>query len=273
MQSYQVRQLSLGGVLDQALAITKHHLKPLLAIVIITLTPLTLITNAIVTIIAPVPVMPPNPTPQDIQVFMDGFMKTMTLLGIVALPSMLAAAICNAAVVRAISDVYLGKSFSPMSAIRQAFSRILPLAGTWLLFAIAYIVGCMLCLIPGILVLLWYSLSTQIVVIEGTSGMAALNRSKVLMKGNVGKFFALLIVFGLINFATNFVVGVIPQPHLEIAAMAAVQAVLTVFSSAAMVVFYFSARCQHEQFDLQLLADNIGSEYVLEADDDDRSAE
>lgn len=130
MPSYQVRQLQLGGVLDQALSLTKNHLKPLLAIVIITLTPFTLITNAIVTIIAPMPVMPPNPTPQDMQVFMDGFVKTMKLLGIVMVPAMLATAICNAAVVRAISEVYLGKSFSPMASIRQAFSRILPLFGT-----------------------------------------------------------------------------------------------------------------------------------------------
>lgn len=273
MPSYQIRQLSLGGVLDQALALTKNHLRPLLAIVIITATPFTLITNAIVTIIAPMPPQPVNPTPQEFQVFMDGAMKTLKLLGIVALPSMLAAAVCNAAVVRAISDVYLGKSFSPMSAIRQAFSRILPLAGTWFLFGLAYVVGCMLCLIPGILVLLWCSLSTQIVVIEGTSGMAALKRSKALMKGNLGKFFALLIVIGLISWAIKFVVGVIPQPHLAIAAMSAAQAVEAVFYSAAMVVFYFSTRCQHEQFDLQLLADNIGSEFVLEADDDDRSAE
>lgn len=273
MPSYQVRQLQLGGVLDQALSLTKNHLKPLLAIVIITLTPLTLITNAIVTIIAPMPVMPPNPTPQDMQVFMDGFVKTMKLLGIVALPAMLATAICNAAVVRAISDVYLGRSFSPMSCIRQAFSRILPLFGTWILFALAYMVGLMLCVIPGILVLLWYSLSTQIVVIEGTSGMAALNRSKALMKGNVGNFIGLLVIIGLVNAAINLVVGVIPQPHIQIAAMAAAQAIFTVYTSAAMVVFYFSTRCQHEQFDLQLLADNIGAEFVLEADDDDRSAE
>ena len=272
MSTYQIRSLSLGGVLDQAVAITKNHFGPLLAIVVITLTPFTLIANAIITIIAPMPVMPPKPTPQDMQVFMDGFVKTMSLLAMVALPSMLAAAICNAAIVRAIADVYLGQSFAPLPAIRSSFRRILPLIGTWIVFFLAYMVGLMLCFIPGILVLLWYSLATQIVVIEGISGIAAMNRSKALMKGNVAEFFALLLVMGLASMAVNMVAGIIPQLQLRMAVAAVIQSVFTVFSSAAMVVFYFSARCKNEQFDLQLLADNVGTEVVLEADDDQRSA-
>ena len=67
--------------------------------------------------------------------------------------------------------------------------------------------------------------------------------------------------------------GIIPQLQLRMAVAAVIQSVFTVFSSAAMVVFYFSARCKNEQFDLQLLADNVGTEVVLEADDDQRSAE
>ena len=38
------------------------------------------------------------------------------------------------------------------------------------------------------------------------------------------------------------------------------RAVLVIFASAAFVVFYFSCRCKHEQFDLALLAESVGAE-------------
>ena len=41
---------------------------------------------------------------------------------------------------------------------------------------------------------------------------------------------------------------------------AVVAGVLTIFASAAFVVFYFSCRCKHEQFDLALLAQSVGAE-------------
>jgi hypothetical protein len=36
--------------------------------------------------------------------------------------------------------------------------------------------------------------------------------------------------------------------------------VLAIFASAVFVVFYFSCRCKHEQFDLALLAQSVGVE-------------
>ena len=42
--------------------------------------------------------------------------------------------------------------------------------------------------------------------------------------------------------------------------MSIVAGVLMIFASAAFVVFYFSCRCKHEQFDLALLAQSVGAE-------------
>ena len=272
MSKYQIRSLELGGVLDQAVAITKNHFGPLLTIVAITVAPFSLASNWITATMMPPPLSLQS-TPQEQQVFWEAYFKTLWILMIVALPSIVAVAVCNAALVRAIADVYLGKTFSPLSAIRQAFQKLLPLVGTWILFFLAYVIGSMLCIIPGILVLLWYSLATQVVVIEGVAGTAALKRSKALMKDNMGAFFALLLVVGLVNLAIGAIANFVPQPHLRALMATLVQTVLSVFTSAAVVVFYFSARCKNEQFDLQLLADNMGEEIVLEVDDDQRSAE
>lgn len=272
MSSYQIRQLSLGGVLDQAVALTKNHFGPLLSIVAVTFLPFNLAANLIVATMLPaIPSI--QATPEEQQVFADAYFKMLRMMGILWLPLVLAAVVSNAAVVKAIADVYLGKSFTTWSAIRQAFKKILPLIGTGILMSLTMTVGLMLCIIPGIIAILWFSLATQVVVIEGDAGIPAMKRSKALMKGNIGAFIALMIVLGLIGLLINGGVSLISQPHLRAVVATAIGAVMTVFTSAAVVVFYFSARCRNEQFDLQLLADNIGAEYVLEADDDDRSAE
>ena len=57
-----------------------------------------------------------------------------------------------------------------------------------------------------------------------------------------------------------FGAGLIPQPHVRVVLLALVEAVLTIFASAAFVAFYFSCRCKHEQFDLALLAQSVGAE-------------
>ena len=270
MSTYQIRSLSLGGVLDQAVAITKNHFGPLAAIMVITVAPFSLAANWMATM---QPVMPPNPTQQDLQIFIHAQQQFLMMFFIVLLPSLLATVIGNAAMLQAIADVYLGKSFTPFSAIGQAFRKFGPLFGTSILVGLTVGVGLVLCFVPGIIFMLWYGLATQVVIVEGISGIPAMKRSKALMTGNVGSFFVLLLVIGLINGAIGAVANFIPQPHLRALMATVVQTVLSVFASAAVVVFYFSARCKNEQFDLQLLADNIGTEIVLEADDDQRSAE
>jgi hypothetical protein len=98
------------------------------------------------------------------------------------------------------------------------------------------------------------------VVIENVGGVAAMKRSKQLMAGNIGTVFVLGLLVGLINAGITFAANLIPQPHVQVVALALINGVVTIFASAAFVVFYFSCRCKHEQFDLALLAQAVGAE-------------
>ena len=80
------------------------------------------------------------------------------------------------------------------------------------------------------------------------------------MRGNVGTVFVLGIVLGVISLGMQFGAQMIPQIHAKTLASVVINCVFTIFSSAAMVVFYFSCRCKNEQFDLQLLAQNVAGE-------------
>ena len=120
--------------------------------------------------------------------------------------------------------------------------------------------GFILFIIPGILFLFWFSPSTQAVVIENISGFSALKRSKQLMKGNIGTVFVLGILLGVVSAGIQIGSAFVPQPHLQIIAQTLAQAIVTIIGAAAFVVFYFSCRCGHESFDLQLLAESFGDD-------------
>jgi hypothetical protein len=253
---YAIRELKLGEILDQAVNLTKDHFGVLLGITGILLIPFYVISGLIQVSMLPTP--PPNPTPEQAMAF---FAVTMRVsLPIALLAGFLIAPITNAAVVYAISNAYLQKPISVGGSIKQAFQRILPLIWTWFLVVLAIMGGMILCVVPGILASFWFSLATQVVVIEGVAGFAALKRSRQLMAGNIGNFFVLGLLIGIINAGTGFGAGLIPQPHVRVVVISVVTAVLTIFASAAFVVFYFSCRCKHEQFDLSLLAQSVGVE-------------
>jgi hypothetical protein len=97
-------------------------------------------------------------------------------------------------------------------------------------------------------------------VIEGTGGVEAMKRSKALMQGNIGTIFVLGLLLGAINVGLSLAAELIPQPYVKVILAVLIQAVTTIFGSAALVVFYFSCRCKHENFDLTLLAQAVGEE-------------
>lgn len=173
------------------------------------------------------------------------------LFGFIGIP------LANGAMIWAVSQSYLGEPVSFDSAWRHSIRRALPLIGTGLLYSLALLGGTLLCIIPGILFFFWFILYAQTVMLEGLSGSAALTRSKTLMKGNMGKAFVLLLLISVISSVIGSVQLLVPQPHIAVVVQVALQAVVVMFTAAAMSVFYFSCRCQHEDFDLMRLAESV----------------
>ena len=271
--AYQIRQLKLGGILDQAVTLTKNHLGPLFTIVGVTLLPVTLAASFAQLALLPALTFPF--TMEQFEAFAIAQNEHAALFNSLNVLTIVAAILCNAAIVHGIAAAYLGKPVTTGAAVGRAFRTFFPLLWTSFLMGVAIMGGVILCVIPGIIAAFWFVLSTQVVVVEGLSGFKALKRSRALMTDNIGTSFVLGLVMVPIYWGVEVLIAVlfIPQPHVRAVLAPLAHAVTMIFASAATVVFYFSTRCKHEQFDLQLLADNIGSEFVLEADDDDRSAE
>ncbi len=253
---YAIRELGLGGILDQSVQLTKNHFGVLLAVTAILLIPYNLISGFVT--LAVTPELPPNPTPEQILAATAQSMRF--LIPQVLIGAYIVIPLTNAALVYCIANLYLGQSASVAGSFQRAFRRILGLIGTWFLLGLAIMGGMLLCIVPGILAAFWFSLATQVVVIEGISGFPALKRSRDLMKGNIATLFAMSLVLGIICGTIGAGAGYIPQPHVRIVVSSLIQSAATILWSAAAVVFYFSCRCKLEQFDLALLAQSVGVE-------------
>ena len=254
---YEIRELSIGGILDQAITLTKNHFGAFFSVVAVTLLPFGLIQAGINIAVMPHDI-PLIPTPEEAAAIQKAQLENLPVILGAGLLALLVMPIANAALVRIVANTYLGKSTSLGDAIGAAFGILIPLYWTWLLLTIAIAGGMILCVIPGIIAAFWFSLATQVVVIEKINGFAALKRSRELMRGNIGTVFVLGLLLGIISMFTQVGAQLIPQIHAKAVAAVVINCVITVFSSAAMVVFYFSCRCKNEQFDLQLLAQNVG---------------
>jgi hypothetical protein len=163
-------------------------------------------------------------------------------------------AVCHAAAHR-----YLGEPMTTGEAISAGFRRLGPLIWTGMVKTILITIGLMFFIIPGVYLAFRYALASQAVVLEGLSGGSALRRSGDLMRE--GKHIAQIFVIGLIFVVVSMMVGGVVGTFIEGMAFQLIQvfvssALSSVFA-AIIVVFYFSARCRVEGFDLKLLAQQL----------------
>ncbi|QDS97227.1 hypothetical protein [Adhaeretor mobilis] len=260
---YEIKSLGLGGILDQTVKLVKNHFGLLFGIVAVLYLPFALLQGFVS--LAVLPELPASPTMEDFRVYQEAAaqasiytMPLVILFGFIIVP------ITNAAVIDAVSRCYLSKEASIGSSYSHATKIFIPLIGTWILQMLAIMGGFILLIIPGIIFSFWFFLSTHAVVIGGESGKAALSRSRKLVKGNIGTLIALSLVLGVIQWGIVGGAIFIPQQHVATAAQAFLSSVAFVFSTVAIVVFYFSCRCKVENFDLTLLAENVGLDITTE---------
>lgn len=262
---YKIQKLSVSGVIDQAAAIVKDHLKLFLTIMAMTWVPF-----QIILFILTKAILPPPVTEHSTQEEVFEFLQAAGIVGGIAIVLMtIVLPLANAAVIYTVAELYLGRTVTAVEAVKQSFRKFFALVGTGILTSLAIAGGMILCIVPGILFALWFAFGQHAVVLEDMSGPAALSRSKELVKPHLGNLLALGLVVGMMSWMVNAGAGLIPQVYIQGLVTIAISAVTTVFSAAVFVVFYFSCRCANENFDLEHLAAAVdeGAAPLPEADE------
>jgi len=163
---YEIKELGVGGVLDQAVRLLKNHFGLLFGVTLILQVPYGLIQGFVQ--LAIMPDIPSAPTPEDVAAIQAAALANLrytVLLGL--LGGLFVVPLTNAALIHAIASEYLEMRASVSDALGRALRAFLPIVWTWILVYLAVVGGMLLCIIPGILCAFWFALATQVVVIEG----------------------------------------------------------------------------------------------------------
>lgn len=178
--------------------------------------------------------------------------------------------ITAAGVMFIVAGLYAGERIGIGGALSRAVGRLLPLLVTYILTVLAVLGGFILLIIPGLVFVVWFLLSTEVAVLEGIAGPKAMGRSRQLMRGASAALILLLVGLGLTVFVVEFlaviILALLPLPLMVSGlGFAIVHAICVLVVQVAWVLYYFSARCRHETFTPEMLRESLALERQTEA--------
>ncbi len=113
----------------------------------------------------------------------------------------------TAALIPLVEDRAQGGSLTPGEAWGQVGKRAVPLVLTAVLAAAAVLVGLFLLVVPGVVLGFLFAFAAPIVMIEGTSGLAALKRSARLVMSNWLPTAIVLLALALLSAVASWIGG------------------------------------------------------------------
>ncbi|MCI0404077.1 MAG: hypothetical protein L0212_11250 [Acidobacteria bacterium] len=261
----ELRPLSLGELLDRTFSLYRSHFWLFIGLTaipyLILLGPGLLIDSAQL-------LVPGSPV-------LAGLTAGLLTL-LVALGTLIAYGLTQAATVFAVSEVYLGRSIS----IREAYSRVYGDIGrvifVLILVGVGIFVGAILLVIPGIWFFLRSCISVMPAVLEDKPAVEAIRRAMELTKGSLGRvfvvwllFFAITIVAGILFQWVPVTIAVMTMGDQAGPVLVLIPMILRVGGSLANIIagplltiglslLYFDLRMRKEAFDLTLMMDQLG---------------
>ncbi len=271
MDATQFQPMSIGQILDRAFRLYRANFVRFLTIVAVIQVPVALISMIIMLWVqssARTVVETSSNGPQ----FNSTVIIATVVGGIVfALAVILAQFLSNAALIKNVSASYTGGDVSVGQAYRLVLPRLLTIVLASILVTILVGLGLILLVVPGIIFMFWFTLTTQCIVVENISATRGMKRSKQLVKGNLGKVFGLSFVVALITYVATFLftsVGrlicaalteeqVMARTVINQVFSTAANILVMPISAAAMILLYYDFRIRKEGFDLEMLAKSL----------------
>ena len=140
------------------------------------------------------------------------FVETLGIVGalLAAVVSIIGAFLVQGALAKAIEDIMDGKadmSFGEtLSSARPFVGRI---AGASLLAGLGIALGLVLLIVPGLVLLTWWSLIVPVIVFENTGAVESLGRSKRLVTGWAWQVFGIFLLMFLLLIGFGIVFGLV----------------------------------------------------------------
>jgi glycerophosphoryl diester phosphodiesterase family protein len=270
----QLRPLSIGEVLDAGFRLLRARFGTLMLCVLAAGLPLSIARTIIVA--------STDPIYYDVNEVRFGDPPTEVVVGqiVATLVLLLGALLAIAACFRVISAAYLGEPMKATTSLKSGLARIPALVIAFLVLGIVilFLVGVSAQIFVTAPLVFWlgvkWALVAPVIVAERTGPFRAMRRSWQLTRNNWWRAFAILIVVTLISavlyFALVFALyaafsGIDSINEIALATVDTLFNVVTLavvypLNAAILTVLYYDTRVRNEGFDLQLLAESIGSD-------------
>jgi len=255
-----LRPRTIGEILSAAFDIYKTNAQGLILIVAIVVIPLSLISAALIHYL-----VSSSETTQTV----NGTITVSTRsVGSIVLGSIIAAAIAiiisailQAAIIRAAAQATVGDVVDVEESYRYGFHRLGSVILVGLLVGLAVAVGFILLIIPGIIALVFLSVSIPSFVVENRRGTQAMSRSWNLVSGHFWHAFGVIIVAALITGVVGGILGAIGGNNWFVAWIfnAIGQIITTPFSALVSVLLYLDLRARKEALTTQVLRNELAS--------------
>lgn len=278
-----LRPLRVGEILDVGIKVYTRNAKTLFKLVALVVIPVQILGVLIIISTIPDALASANQNPfqftgdpstatvpefelRELLIYIAGVL-IVVLLGFVS------TTIATGACFKAVTDAYLGAEPNWRTSLRYTIDHIRPLLWLTFLSFLGTAFGFLFCIIPGIWLAIVWSAGTPVVLTEGARGTRALSRSFQLVQSRFWPAAAVIVVSYLIRTVLNSAIGggvaaltftdigqnVFLTQVLSGAAGAVAAIVATPFQAAVIAVLYFDLRVRAEGFDLQLLAQRVGT--------------
>ncbi len=114
------------------------------------------------------------------------------------------------AIVTAVADVRDGRAdLSIGETLNRVGPRVGTLVGAGLLAGLGVAIGLVLLIIPGLVLLTWWSLIVPVIMLEGSGVFAAFGRSRELVRGHGWRVFGVIALSFLIIIGAGIVVSIL----------------------------------------------------------------
>jgi hypothetical protein len=178
-------------------------------------------------------------------------------LPLMALAFRVAEPLCLGAMVMLSAGILSGHPTTVGSALQRSLSCGISLVVMWTLRWASITLGTVFCYIPGILLAAIFFSALPALVFERLGPLQALGRSSNLNSKRLWEAVLLVLLLGLIEIAVRECAQMLPRGLPQAAGMAVLYGSTLVIYGAVSTVFYFSGRCQLENYDLQLWVQSV----------------
>ncbi len=268
-----LRPLGVGEILDVGIKLYVRHWKPLMICVVGIALPVQILTVLVLASIDPATLDSFGSFDTSTTSSNDPSGAEAAAFIVVAIVSGLSTLLATAACFKAVADAWLGARPEAGRSLRFALRNLPRLVWLAIVFGCGLAVAFIALIIPGIWLFVAWSLAVPALLFERVGGFKALGRSFRLVRGRWWPICGALVVGYVLAGIVSGVVQLIPEAIAAglagdsdvangVAAVigGTVSAMIsTPFTAAVVTLLYFDQRVRKEGFDLQLLAEGLGT--------------